>query len=89
MWSGANQFLEQAVEVRIVVETKIEGDVFYQRITCNQYKLGLLYLFLIDVLEWSRFHFMLEQTDEMVFGQTCLCSQFVYAQAFVDVVMDI
>lgn len=47
LWSGANQFLEQAVEVRIVVETKIEGDVFYQRIACNQYKLGLLNLFLI------------------------------------------
>lgn len=50
LWCSAGQFLEQAVEIRIVVKTQCESNVFHGHVVCDQYKLGFFYFLLINVL---------------------------------------
>ena len=89
LWGGTDKFLEQAVEIRVVLKAQIECHIFYLCVAFHQGQLRMLDFFPVDILQRGCLYLVPEQTYEVVLGQTRLLRQFGDGQIPVDVLVDV
>lgn len=85
----ARHLLEQAVEVRIIVERQRRGDVFHRHVAGDEHQLRLFNLLLVDVLQGTDACLVLEEAAEVVLRQAGIVGQCVEVDHLVQVIVDV
>lgn len=85
----ACHLLEQAVEVRIIVERQRRGDVFHRHVAGDEHQLRLFNLLLVDVLQGTDARLVLEEAAEVVLRQAGVVGQCVEVDHLVQMVVDV